>query len=322
MSNKIPDQTDEGGGSTPTRPSGDLRSPNRGAAGEPPAGSDAMTSLTVSEVETEGRVNDRTGASVVATVAHQLKSPLGVSVGYLDLLLSERLGPLNERQRAVVGELRENSGRLLNLVQEFLTCAAFDTESISLKLEAGDLNCLLSELCGYWQDRFMAKGVMLYFPTNPNLPTLELDGFKIQQVVSNLLDNALNFTPTGGTVWLTVEPCLWERRGHPNVLQLMERRQTSSLTCNAVCATVADTGPGVAPEYLQEVFDDFFQVPGPEKIGTRVGLGLAIARRIVRAHGGRIWAESELGVGSKFCFVLPLTRERTSDSKRAPTGIP
>jgi len=185
----------------------------------------------------------------VATAAHELKTPLAVLSGYLELLHGPELGPLNERQQQVLTEARLNCARLQRFIQDFLTYSALETGKFTLKLERSDLNACLSELYGFWLARFRAKGVALFFPINSRLGPFYFDPYKIQQVVSNLLENALRLTPAGGTVWLSAEPHWWERRvALPDTVQA-ERRNQQTAAANAVRISVADTGPGIPPEY-------------------------------------------------------------------------
>jgi len=243
----------------------------------------------------------------LATAAHELKTPLAVLSGYLELLQGPELGPFNERQQQVLTEARLNCARLQRFIQDFLTYSALETGKLTLKLELSDLNASLSELYGFWLARFRAKGVALFFPVNNRLAPFHFDSYKIQQVVSNLLENALKLTPAGGTVWLSAEPHWWERRAAlPNPVQA-ERRSRQNAGANAVRITVADTGPGIPPEYHQEVFDDFFRLADGDDESEGSGLGLGIARRLVQAHGGKIWVESSSGHGSKFSLLLPQT---------------
>jgi signal transduction histidine kinase len=155
----------------------------------------------------------------------------------------------------------------------------------------------------------------LYFLANDKLVPFAFDSAKIQRVISNLLENACKFTPSGGTVWLHAEPYMWERRGVPKSGVERERRRQPLSTPNAVKVSVADTGPGIPPEYHVEVFDDFFRLPSNENQSDGMGLGLAIARRLVNAMGGKLWVESEPGAGSKFSFLVPLKPSLTSTTK-------
>jgi len=241
----------------------------------------------------------------LATAAHELKTPLAILSGYLELLHGPELGPLNERQQEVVAEARLNCTRLQRFIQDFLAYSALEAGKFTLNLERSDLNACLSELYGIWSARFRAKGVALFFPVNNRLAPFHFDCYKIQQVVSNLVENALRLTPAGGTVWLSAEPHWWERRAALVSTVQGERRNRQIAAANAVRITVADTGPGIPPEYHQEIFDDFFRLTdgGDESEGS--GLGLGIARRLVQAHGGKIWVESSPGRGSKFSLLLP-----------------
>ncbi len=252
----------------------------------------------------EREISQRTMA--LATMAHELKTPLAIIVGYIELLLGERAGSLNDRQRQILEDSQSNCVRLQKFVQDYLAYSALEAGKIRMKFERGDLNACLSEVCSYWLSRFHTKGVALYFPTSAKLEPFEFEYHKVQQVVSNLLENSLKFVGPGGTVWLTAEPYRWERRSRQSSPFTRERRSESAASPNAVRVTVADTGPGIAPEYHQEIFDDFFKVPDQEDNFGGAGLGLAIVRRLVQAHGGKIWVESEPGAGSKFSFLLPL----------------
>jgi len=242
---------------------------------------------------------------ILAAAAHELKTPLSIVAGYIEVLLGGKPGPLNERQRQILAESQTNCARLQRFIQNFLTLAALETGKLTLKFEIADLAACVAELYDVWLTRYQAKGVALYFPQSQTVEPFAFDFAKIQHVISNLLENALKFTPPGGTVWLLVEPQMWERR----IIQssrISDERRRNLVKANAVRVTVADTGIGISPEYHGEVFADFFRVPTAENEVTSMGLGLAIARRLVHAHGGKIWVESEIGSGSKFSFVLPL----------------
>lgn len=242
----------------------------------------------------------------MATAAHELKTPMSIVVGYLDVLLSGQAGPVSERQRAILEDLQANCGRLQEFAQEFLTYSGLETGTLSMKFESGDLIACLAEVYEFWITRFQEKSVALYFPVNEKLEPFHFDYHKVQRVVSNLLENAFKFTPLGGTVWLTAEPYFWERRSRQEASLTEERREKDGARVNAIRVCVSDTGPGIPPEYQQEIFDDFVKLDAGEAKSDGIGLGLAIVRRLVQAHAGKIWVESEPGSGSRFCFLLPL----------------
>jgi signal transduction histidine kinase len=247
----------------------------------------------------------RRTTNALASAAHDLKTPLAILNGYIDLLQSQKLGPLNDRQREVMADMYSSGQRLQQFIQDFLTFSVLETGELRMQYVEGDMNAALSEVCRLWSSRFQDRGLALYFLANDKLTLFAFDGPKIQRVISNLLENASKYTPEGGTVWLHAEPHMWERRGVGNPRVNGDRRRQSVNVPNAVKVSVADTGPGIRPEYHLEIFDDFFRLPGSES-AEGMGLGLAIARRLLQGMGGKIWVESEPGAGCKFSFLIPL----------------
>jgi len=243
--------------------------------------------------------------NALASAAHDLKTPLAILNGYVELLRSEKLGGLNDRQREVLRDMHSSGQRLQQFIQDFLSYSALETGEMRIRYETGDLNACLSEVCRLWSHRFQERGLAMYFLGNDKLAPFAFDSAKVERVTSNLLENASKFTPAGGTVWLHAEPYMWERRSMTNPGVSSERRRQSISLPNSVKVSVSDTGPGIAPEYHIEVFDDFFRLPQNEN-QEGMGLGLAIARRLVNAMGGKIWVESEPGNGCKFSFIIPL----------------
>ncbi len=244
--------------------------------------------------------------NALASAAHDLKTPLAILNGYVEVLQSEKLGGLNPRQHEVLRDMRSSGQRLLHFIQDFLTYSVLETGELKLHHEVGDINACLAEVCRLWSPRFQDRGIALYFLPHDKLSVFAFDAAKVERVVSNLLENASKFTPAGGTVWLHAEPYMWERRAVSQPGVAGERRRRSMSVPNAVKLSVADTGPGIPVEYHIEVFDDFFRLPTHESQNEGMGLGLAIARRLVNAMGGKIWVESDPGAGCKFSFLLPL----------------
>src|SRR5437660_4090779 len=273
--------------------------------------------LSVPELQEYSLLRERyrRTTNALASAAHDLKTPLAILNGYVELLQSEKLGPLNERQREVIGDMHSSGQRLHHFIQDFLSYTVLETGELRMQYEHGDINACLSEVCRLWSHRFQEKGLALYFLANDKLVPFSFDSPKIQRVISNLLENASKFTPAGGTVWLHAEPYMWERRGAPKSSVDKERRRQPLSTPNAVKVSVADTGPGIPAEYHVEVVDDFFRLPNSETQSDGMGLGLAIARRLVNAMGGKLWVESEPGAGSKFSFLVPLKPSLNSTTK-------
>lgn len=241
----------------------------------------------------------------LASAAHDLKTPLAILNGYVELLQSEKLGSLNDRQREILQDMRSNGQRLQHYIQDFLSFSVLETGELKMRFETANINACLSEVCRLWSSRFQEKGLALYFLANEKVIEFPFDVAKLERVVFNLLENAYKFTPPGGTVWLHAEPNLWDRRTLSSPLISQERRRRQLTQPNSVKISVSDTGPGIPAEYHLEIFDDFFRLPSSEKC-EGMGLGLAIARRLVHGMAGKIWVESEPGAGSKFSFIIPL----------------
>jgi signal transduction histidine kinase len=241
--------------------------------------------------------------NALGSAAHDLKTPLSILNGYVELLHSEKLGPITDRQREVLKDMRDSGKRLQQFIQDFLTFSALETGGLRMQFETGNINDTLSDVCRLWSNRFQEKGIALYFLANDKLPIFPFDAPKLERVISNLLENSFKFTPQSGTVWLHAEPHMWDRRTAA-VPSSSERRRQNLAHPNSVKVSVSDTGPGIPAEFHLEVFDDFFRLPGSEN-HEGMGLGLAIARRLVHGMGGKIWVESEPGAGCKFSFLIP-----------------
>ena len=247
----------------------------------------------------------RKTTNALASAAHDLKTPLAIMNGYIELLQSQKLGPLNERQREVMADMSSSGQRLQHFIQDFLTYTVLETGELRMQFVENDMDACLSEVCRIWSNRFQERGLALYFLSNDKLTPFLFDAPKVQRVISNLLENACKYTPQGGTVWIHAEPHMWERRSVSTVSANGDRRRQAINAPNAVKISVSDTGPGIRPEFQLEIFDDFFRLPGNEAT-EGMGLGLAIARRLLMGMGGKIWVESEPEAGSKFSFLIPL----------------
>lgn len=257
--------------------------------------------------------------NALASAAHDLKTPLAILNGYVELLQSEKLGELNERQREVLRDMRSNGQRLQRYIQDFLSFSVLETGELRMRFETANVNACLSEVCRLWSPRFQEKGLALYFLANEKVIEFPFDAPKVERIVSNLLENSFKFTPSGGTVWLHAEPYMWERRTTTVPAVHQERRRRPLSTANSVKISVSDTGPGVPPEYHLEIFDDFFRLPSSDKT-EGMGLGLAIARRLVNGMGGKIWVESEPGAGCKFSFILPMKPPASGTEQQKSQG--
>jgi signal transduction histidine kinase len=241
----------------------------------------------------------------LASAAHELKTPLAVMKGYYDLLLSGSLGKLSEKQKEILQESKESCERLVRLISMFLNYSALESGKLVLHLRENDARECLAELAGIWQAAFARNQVRLVTQFSGELERFKFDYQKVQQTVANLLDNAMKHTPAGGQVQLSASPYFWERRA-ASVSPSVERRHGPGAAPNSILISVADSGPGIAPEYHQEVFEDFMRVDGSS---SGMGLGLAISKRLVQAHRGKIWVDSEVGRGCTMRVLLPTNLE-------------
>jgi signal transduction histidine kinase len=238
----------------------------------------------------------------LASAAHELKTPLAVIKGYYDLLLSGSLGKLTDKQRDILQESKESCERLVRLVSMFLNYSALESGKLVLHLRENDLRDCLGELATRWHEAFVRKHVRLDTTLNADLPIFKFDYQKVQQTVANLLDNALKHTLANGHVTLRAELHFWERRSAEEI-QSLDRRRERVQYPNCIKVSVSDTGPGIASEHHQEIFEDFVRV---DRTSSGMGLGLAIAKRLVQAHRGKIWVDSEPRRSCTFTFLLPI----------------
>lgn len=277
---------------------------------------EAATQLTVQELLQEREITyrnllaaylklqevNRQKTVFLASAAHELKTPLAVIKGYYDLMLTGSLGRLTDKQKDILEESKDSCERLVRLVSMFLNYSALESGKLVLQLRENDLRDCLEELAKRWSEAFQRKGVRLEAAFDPSIPTFRFDYQKVQQAAANLLDNSLKHTPSSGMVTLRAAPHFWERRV-ASVAPVEERRRFRLPRPNSVEVCVSDTGPGIAPEHHQEIFEDFVRV---DRNTSGMGLGLAIAKRLIQAHRGKIWVESEAHGGSKFSFLLPM----------------
>ena len=277
---------------------------------------DPATQLTVQELLQEREITyrnllaaylklqevNRQKTVFLASAAHELKTPLAVIKGYYDLLLAGSLGKLTDKQKDILEESKDSCERLVRLVSMFLNYSALESGKLILQLRENDLRDCLDELAKRWSEAFQRKGVRLDASFDPSIPTFKFDYQKVQQVAANLLDNSLKHTPSGGCVALRAEPHFWERRVAA-VTPVEERRRFRLPRPNSVEVSVTDSGPGIAAEHHQEIFEDFVRL---DRNTSGMGLGLAIAKRLIQAHRGKIWVENAATVGSKFTFLLPM----------------
>jgi two-component system phosphate regulon sensor histidine kinase PhoR len=243
---------------------------------------------------------------LLASAAHELKTPLAVIAGYADFLLGDHAGPLNDQQRNILAEMQQNTLRLQTLIEGFLKFSALESGKVEIRKELRDVNKCVEEVIAQWEIPYTARGTTIEFFPDPDLAPIWIDSIKLQNILSNLLDNALKFSPPFGRVTVMTNADYWERRGSQDETKIhLERRISARETCaNCVRIDVSDNGAGIPPEYHRAIFEEFRQIDQVART-QGIGLGLAIARKLADAHGGKILVKSAVGEGSTFSVFLP-----------------
>ena len=239
----------------------------------------------------------RLKANFLSMITHELRSPLNAINGYLDLTLNGIAGELNEQHREFLQRARAGSEHLYALIEDLLLVARADAGQLRLNRQVISLPDVIDNAVEEMEFTAVDNGIALQVQIDRKFPRIYADAVRIQQVLRNLLNNALRFTPAGGAI--TVSAYVEDD-------PLAQNGADGEEVARVVKLSVSDTGIGIVPEYQQRIFERFFQVPNAE--GARVGgqgLGLAIIKMIVELHGGSVMVESTPGKGSTFTCMLP-----------------
>jgi signal transduction histidine kinase len=218
----------------------------------------------------------------LANMSHELRTPLNAIIGFSQVLREGMVGDVNEKQAEYLDDILSSGHHLLSLINDVLDLSKVEAGQVELELAPFSLQEALERGVAMVRERAMQDGVLVTLAANPDADVVSGDERRIRQVIFNLLSNAVKFTPAGGAVDVRATRANGE-----------------------VSVSVADTGPGIAAEDLRRVFEEFQQTEAGIERGEGTGLGLALSKRLVELHGGRIWVDSELGRGSTFVFTLP-----------------
>jgi signal transduction histidine kinase/CHASE3 domain sensor protein len=227
-------------------------------------------------------VASRHKTDFLSSMSHELRTPLNSILGFAELLLTPGFDSVTARQGRYIENIRVSGVHLASLIDDGLDLAKVESGKVELKLERVDIGLLVEEVVTAMQPLADAAEIRLVKPGG-RIGAISADKRKLHQVLLNLVSNAIKFTPAAGSVTIVV------------------RR-----TDDALLLTVVDTGIGVAAEDQERIFGAFEQVSGANRDGGGTGLGLALARRLVELHGGRLWLESGIGRGSSFHISLPI----------------
>jgi signal transduction histidine kinase len=243
------------------------------------------------EIEEKSRqleIANKHKSDFLANMSHELRTPLNAIIGFSEVLIEKMFGEMNEKQLDYLQDIHSSGKHLLSLINEILDLSKIEAGRMELDLSEFNVPDTLSSAMTLVRERAHTHGITLSLDVDPQVGAVRADERKVKQVVLNLLSNAVKFTPDGGSVSVR-----------------------AMLDTDCVEVSVQDTGIGIAPEDQEAVFEEFKQVGRDyTKKAEGTGLGLALTKRIVELHGGRIWLESAPGEGSTFAFTLPLTQPK------------
>ena len=244
---------------------------------------------------------ERLKAHFISMITHELRSPLNTINGYLDLALEGIGGELNQQQREFVQRARAGSERLYALIEDLLLISRADAGQLRLNLDYIRLPEIIAHAIEELELIAMDNEISIHVEIASDFPQIYADAIRMQHVIRNLINNALRFTPPGGSVVISTRV-----NNIPTETASIDSFAAKGDT-QQVEVHIHDTGCGIAPEYQKRIFERFYQIPiaHSERIGGQ-GLGLTVVKIIVELHGGRISVESMPGEGSHFMFTLPL----------------
>jgi signal transduction histidine kinase len=236
----------------------------------------------------QARAADRAKAEFLAVMSHEFRTPLSAILGYADILMARVHGELNAKQQAHLDRVKASVRHLTFLVDEILSFASMEAGRERVLAHDTELGALVADAASLMEPMAETAGLALRVRVPDEPIEVHTDPSKVRQIVINLLSNALKYTPAG------------------------EVRVTLDADASTVYCRVADTGPGIAPEHAEQVFEPFWQVNRSRPGITGTGLGLAVSRRLARLLDGDVVLESRVGEGSQFTVVLPRTAPDTA----------
>jgi len=216
-------------------------------------------------------------------MSHELRTPLNAIIGFSQVLRRQMFGEINEKQAEYLDDILSSGNHLLSLINDVLDLSKVEAGQVELEIAPFSLREALERGVVTVREGATKRRVQLSLELTPEVDTINGDERRLRQVVFNLLSNAVKFTPEDGTVVVA-----------------------TSRVDGEVQVSVTDTGPGIAPADTERIFHEFQQTDAGVEQSEGTGLGLALSKRLVELHGGRIWVESELGRGSRFVFTLPM----------------
>jgi signal transduction histidine kinase len=242
----------------------------------------------------ELRKLDEMKSEFVSVASHELRTPLAAIKNAVQLMLQGKTGEINENQQKFLSMAERNINRLTSILNSLLDLSRIESGKIGLKFEELDLRGSIEFILSSLKPQTDGKSIQLKLEIPEELPSVYGDREKVEQILTNLVGNAIKFTPEGGEISVSAKP--FEEEG------------------NMVAISVKDSGIGIPEDQLERIFEKFHQVEDSLRRSiTGTGLGLAITKGLVEALHGKIWVESETGKGSTFTFTLPMSKGEKRD---------
>ena len=238
------------------------------------------------EIEDKGRqieAANRHKSEFLANMSHELRTPLNAIIGFSEVLLDPTLKVEEEERAQFLTDVLGSGKHLLGLINEVLDLAKIEAGKMELQIEPALLQDVVEAVSNTMRSLAVKKSIDLRVDSDERLAAFPMDGARVKQVLLNLVGNAIKFTPEGGKVWVRAD-------GKDGTARV----------------EVGDTGPGIALEDQERIFQEFQQAGSDAGKPQGTGLGLALAKKFIEMHGGRIWLDSEVGKGSRFFFTLPI----------------
>lgn len=256
------------------------------------------TNLQLQDANAHLKQLDTAKSEFLSIASHQLRTPISALKGYLSMLLEGDFGKVPDKQRQIIADLFESASRLARLINIFLNVSRIESGRFKLDRTVVDVNALVENVLKELQGQFVSKKLSVSFTPAKNMRKLYVDSDKVREVILNLIDNAIKYTPQGSIA-----------------ISTYEEKNDFHFVCT-------DTGIGIRPDDARALFRKFVRGTGIAQVNTQgSGLGLYIAQRVVTEHGGRIWVESKgLDKGSSFNFVLPIVTLDPLEAAKAEKG--
>ena len=267
----------------------------------------------IAEAKKEAERANQTKSAFLANMSHELRTPLNHIIGFTELLLDQNFGELNATQEEYLSDVHQSSKHLLSLINDILDLSKVEAGKLETKLSDVNLKTLLENSLNMVKEKALKHSIDLKLDMDGVPQIIRADERKLKQIMYNLLSNAVKFTPNSGQVSVAASISNYEGK---------DKSKDGYDTDAAIKISVSDTGIGIKSEDITRIFNSFEQV---EHSASRkfqgTGLGLSLTKNLVELHGGKIWAESVVGSGTRFYFILPVLQLSPEEEERLVGGV-